>query len=94
MNPIRKASRRISMLVNKITGGTVQNENRGGAPGQAFPGMAEAARAAAADGAVLLKTTVPCRWNKALASHSSAEFRRTGFMWDTAPAATCALRIL
>ena len=55
MNPIRKASRRISMLVNKITGGTVQNENRGGAPGQAFPGMAEAARAAAADGAVLLK---------------------------------------
>ena len=39
--------RKISLLVNKITGGTVQNLNTGSARGEAFPGMAEACRKAA-----------------------------------------------
>lgn len=54
MNPLHKIRRSVSMLVNRITGGTVQNENNGGAQGEAFPDIAEAARAAAADGSVLL----------------------------------------
>ena len=54
MGPAKKIMRKISLLVNKITGGTVQNLNTGSARGEAFPGMAEACRKAAADGSVLL----------------------------------------
>lgn len=54
MNIGRKIMRRMSVLVNKITGGTVQNQSNASVGGDAFPGMAEAARKAAADGSVLL----------------------------------------
>ena len=54
MNIGRKIMRRVSVLVNKITGGTVQNQSNASVGGDAFPGMAEAARKAAADGSVLL----------------------------------------
>lgn len=51
------------MLVNRITGGTVQNENKGVTGAAAFDGMASASRAAAADGSVLLFNdgTLPLR---------------------------------
>ena len=54
MNIKHGIMRRVSMLINKFTGGTAQNQTGGTARGEAFPGMAEAARKAAADGSVLL----------------------------------------
>ena len=54
MNIKHGIMRRVSMLINKFTGGTAQNQTGGTVRGEAFPGMAEAARKAAADGSVLL----------------------------------------
>ena len=54
MNIAKRLTRKFSLFINKITGGTVQNVNTGGSFGEAFPGMSEAARRAAADGSVLL----------------------------------------
>ena len=46
--------RNFSLFVNKLAGGTMQNVNTGEVRGEAFPGMPEACRKAAADGSVLL----------------------------------------
>ena len=50
----RKLMRSFSAFINKLAGGTAQNENTGEVRGEAFHGMAEAARKAASDGSVLL----------------------------------------
>ena len=54
MNFFKKIERNFSLLVNKLAGGTMQNVNTGEVKGEAFPGIAAAARKAAADGSVLL----------------------------------------
>lgn len=54
MNIARRISRKISSVINSLTGGTAQNLNTGEVRGEAFPGIADAARRAACEGAVLL----------------------------------------
>ena len=83
MNIAKRLTRKFSLFINKITGGTVQNVNTGGSFGEAFPGMSEAARRAAADGSVSPSPT-PARW------HSSAGCSWIGSMSDTVRAGTCA----